>query len=63
MVLGMEETVDVQCPFCGQRCEVAVDAGVTEQRFTTDCEVCCRPFEVFVACEGAEVVRVEVRGE
>lgn len=32
------------------------------QTFTTDCEVCCRPFEVFAECEPGEVISLEVRG-
>lgn len=57
----VQDTVSVQCPFCGQDCEVAIDASVGSQRFTSDCEVCCRPFEVFVECEDGEVVAVEVQ--
>jgi len=29
-----------------QASEVAIDTSVPSQRFTTDCEACCRPFEV-----------------
>jgi len=32
------------------------------QRFTTDCEVCCRPFEVVTECEEGEILRVETVG-
>ena len=39
-----------------------LDTSVTSQRFTTDCEVCCRPFEVAVECEPGEVLSVEVLG-
>lgn len=41
--------------------EVPIDTTVDSQQFTTDCEVCCRPFEVFVECEDGEVVSLEVR--
>ena len=36
----METYAQIQCPFCGHSFELAVDAGVTSQRFTqgTDCE-------------------------
>lgn len=63
MLGAMEETAEVQCPFCGARCTVTVDVGVASQRFVTDCEVCCRPFEVCVVCEGMEVVSVDVTPE
>ena len=56
------ETESVQCPFCGQEFELAVDTSVPTQRFTTDCEVCCRPFEVVAECEGGEILSLDVLG-
>ena len=50
----------VSCPFCGQSFELAVDTSVPSQRFTTDCEVCCRPFEVAAECEPGEIISLEV---
>ncbi|MEY2427824.1 MAG: hypothetical protein QOJ40_709 [Verrucomicrobiota bacterium] len=58
----MEESESVQCPYCGQSFELVIDTSVASQRFTTDCEVCCRPFEVIAECEAGEVLSVEVRG-
>ncbi len=58
--MEVEETV--QCPFCGQRMELAIDTSIASQRFTTDCEVCCRPFEVSVESEPGEILSLEVRG-
>ncbi|HZR20079.1 MAG TPA: CPXCG motif-containing cysteine-rich protein [Verrucomicrobiae bacterium] len=55
----MEVSEPVQCPFCGQTFEVSIDTSVPEQRFTTDCEVCCRPFEIAAECEPGEVLRLE----
>ena len=58
----MEILETVRCPFCGQSSEIGVDTSVPQQRFTTDCEVCCRPFEVTVECEPGEVLSIEVSG-
>ena len=58
---GVVETEEVRCPFCGQAFELAVDTSVASQRFTTDCEVCCRPFEVVAECEGGEILSLDVR--
>jgi hypothetical protein len=55
----MEVSERVMCPWCGQPMELAVDTSIAFQRFTTDCEVCCRPFEVFVECEPGEVLSLE----
>ena len=58
----MEVSGKIQCPFCGQASEVAIDTSVPSQRFTTDCEVCCRPFEVTVECEPGEILSLDVTG-
>jgi hypothetical protein len=60
---GMEEFVDIQCPYCGQVFEIVIDTSVARQRFTTDCEVCCRPLEVTAQCKDGEVVTVEALGD
>jgi hypothetical protein len=58
----MEASENIVCPFCGQSFEIVVDTTVPSQRFTTDCEVCCRPFEVFVECEPGEVLSIQTEG-
>jgi transcription elongation factor Elf1 len=58
----MEQSAEVTCPFCGQANTVAVDTSERSVRFTTDCEVCCRPFEVLAVCEPGEILALEVGG-
>ena len=58
----MEVSESVQCPYCGQSMELVLDTSLPEQRFTTDCEVCCRPFEVVAECEPGEILSVSVQG-
>jgi hypothetical protein len=57
----MEVIENIQCPYCGQVSDLAIDTSVPSQRFTTDCQVCCRPFDVVVECEPGEVLSLEVR--
>lgn len=57
----MEVSEPIQCPYCGQSFDLVVDTSGQEQRFITDCEICCRPFEVVVQCELGEVLNLEVR--
>jgi hypothetical protein len=59
----MEVAARISCPFCGRSFELAIDTSIAEQRFTTDCEVCCRPFEVAAQCEPGEVVSLETAAE
>jgi transcription elongation factor Elf1 len=56
----MELFRTVQCPFCGGKMSVGIDTTVGDQCFTTDCEVCCRPFELRVQCEPGEILSLEV---
>ena len=58
----MIEAGEIQCPFCGQAFDLSVDTSVPSQRFTTDCEFCCRPFEVVAECEAGEILSLDVLG-
>ena len=63
VIFPMQVSETIQCPFCGQSFETVIDTSVASQRFTTDCEVCCRPFEVVVECEPGEVLSLDVISE
>ena len=55
----MEVSEKIQCPFCGQAFDLVVDTSVANQRFTMDCEVCCRPIEVHAECKPGEILNLE----
>ncbi len=57
----MQVTGTIQCPYCGQDFELAIDTSVASQSFVTDCEICCRPFEVVAECEPGEILSLDVR--
>ena len=59
--LPMPFSETVPCPFCGQANALVQDTTVCSQRFTTDCEVCCRPFEVTMECEPGEILSIDVQ--
>ncbi len=44
----------VQCPYCGETIELAVDASAGEQRYIEDCSVCCKPIEVLLFADGGD---------
>jgi hypothetical protein len=58
----VECSASIQCPFCGQKFDIVLDTNIASQRFTTDCEVCCRPIEVFAECEPGEIISLTVEG-
>jgi hypothetical protein len=57
----MEVPAEVFCPWCGQGCSLSIDTAQSSQRFVTDCEVCCRPFEVLAECEPGEILSLDVQ--
>lgn len=57
----MEVSETIQCPYCGQSFETMIDTSIAFQRFTTDCEVCCRPFEIIAECEPGEILSLDVQ--
>jgi hypothetical protein len=57
-----QSSAEVTCPHCGEVIEIILDpGGGDEQEYVEDCEVCCRPWQVFVTwdSEGNPEVRVE----
>jgi transcription elongation factor Elf1 len=56
----MQITESISCPFCGQAFELVIDTTVPSQQFTTDCEICCRPFEVQVESEPGAVLSLNI---
>jgi len=61
--MEVEVSARIQCPFCGQRFDLVVDTSAKSQRFSTECEICCHPFDVVADCEPGEVVGLEVYSE
>lgn len=56
------ETVELRCPYCGERIEVVVDPAVDSQRCIEDCQVCCRPIELAVRVDG-DRIEIDARRE
>ena len=54
----------VQCPYCGETFETAMDTSGGSQEYIEDCYVCCRPilFQVEVDVDG-ELMTFEARRE
>jgi hypothetical protein len=50
----MTRWLDLYCPYCGERIEVAVDDSAGDQDYIEDCQVCCRPIAISVRLEDAD---------
>ena len=56
----------VRCPYCGEAVEIGLDPGSgATQDYVEDCQVCCRPWRVYVTYgpDGAAEVAVEAEDE
>jgi len=53
----------IHCPYCGESISVMIDDSITEQQYTEDCQVCCRPMVMDVAVGHDGSVRVRARSE
>ncbi|RUL64203.1 CPXCG motif-containing cysteine-rich protein [Dyella dinghuensis] len=54
---------NIQCPYCGERIEILVDASAGDQRYIEDCQVCCRPISIEVWIDADDNPHVSVAGE
>jgi len=40
------ESIQSQCPYCGEPISLLVDATAGSRNYDEDCSVCCRPMQV-----------------
>ncbi|MGE0787246.1 MAG: CPXCG motif-containing cysteine-rich protein [Sandaracinaceae bacterium] len=43
----MDDSVSIQCPWCGEEVSLYVEME-TAGSMVEDCEVCCRPWQLFI---------------
>jgi transcription elongation factor Elf1 len=43
------------CPYCWQEVSMILDPSVEEQSYIEDCEVCCRPIQIFYTAADFEL--------
>ena len=39
---------NLNCPYCGEVIQIVVDCSVSDQDYIEDCQVCCRPINLYV---------------
>jgi len=57
------QEADIGCPYCGEVITLLIDPSIDTQQYIEDCQVCCRPIEIFVSPGSDDSVQVEVRSE
>ena len=59
--MSLIETMTIDCPYCGERIELVIDASAGDQDYIEDCQVCCRPIQLHITVTADGVVGVEAR--
>lgn len=52
--------VEVQCPYCWEMIEVAVEDCGENQQYIEDCQVCCRPINFQITIDETQQLEVHV---
>jgi hypothetical protein len=60
--MELQQTIEIECPYCGETISVIVDCSIEYQDYIEDCSVCCRPVSLAVTVDG-ELVHVVPRHE
>lgn len=53
----------IHCPYCGEPFTVLVDGSVAQQKYTEDCQVCCRPMIMTVHVDANDACHLQVSRE
>lgn len=40
---------NIICPYCVETIKLVIDCSIPDQEYIEDCEVCCRPINLFVS--------------
>ena len=53
--MDLLQSHNLDCPYCGEVIQIVIDCSVSEQQYIEDCQVCCRPINIFINIEGEKV--------
>lgn len=57
--MNLQESTEIQCPYCGELITILVDCSAGPQRYIEDCQVCCRPILLQVTFSEEGYLQVE----
>lgn len=52
----------IQCPYCGETIDIAVDCSVGHQQYVEDCSVCCCPITITATADEDGITAIDARG-
>lgn len=60
--MDLLQTHNLNCPYCGENIQIIIDCSVSGQDYIEDCQVCCRPINIYVSIED-EIVQIHLSHE
>ena len=57
------EELNINCPYCTELISILVECLVSDQSYTEDCYVCCRPIELILKISQEGDIFLEARRE
>lgn len=61
--MSLQDEIEIDCPYCGERIVLLVDASAGDQDYVEDCQVCCRPINISVTLDDDGMPQVAVRSD
>ena len=49
------QTHPLDCPYCGESINILIDCSIPEQDYIEDCQVCCRPINLYVTIDNEDI--------
>ena len=49
--MSLQDEVEIECPYCGERITLLVDGSAGDQEYIEDCQVCCQPINLVVTVD------------
>ena len=49
--MDLLQTHNLSCPYCGENIQMVIDCSISGQDYIEDCQVCCRPINIYVSVE------------
>ena len=53
--MDLLQTHSLDCPYCGETIQIVVDCSISDQEYIEDCQVCCRPINLYVTINEEDI--------
>lgn len=61
--MSLQDEIDIECPYCGEWITVLIDSTAGAQEYIEDCQVCCKPINIYVTVDAAGIPQVVAQSD